>query len=45
MIPETSTSLLLGRNPVDILQVKDNMVRTARIHPALAESKEEESET
>ena len=45
MIPETGTSLLLGRNPVDILQVRDNMVRTARIYPALAESKEEESET
>jgi Mg2+/Co2+ transporter CorB len=37
MIPETGTSLLLGRNPVDIMQVKDNMVKTARIHPALPE--------
>ena len=35
----------IDRNPVDILQVRDNMVRTARIYPALAESKEEESET
>ena len=35
MIPQTGTSLLLGRNPVDILQVKDNTIRTVRIHPAL----------
>ncbi len=37
MIPETGTSLLLGRNPVDIMQVKDNTVKTVRIHPALPE--------
>jgi Mg2+/Co2+ transporter CorB len=37
MIPETGTSLLLGRNPIDIMQVKDNTVKTVRIHPALPE--------
>lgn len=35
MIPETNTSLLLDRHPVDILQIKDNMVKTVRIHPSL----------
>jgi len=44
MIPETGTSLLLERNPVDILQVKDNMAKTVRIHPALADDSEKESE-
>jgi len=44
MIPETGTSLLLERNPVDILQVKDNMAKTVRIHPALADNTEKESE-
>jgi len=44
MIPETGTSLLLERNPVDILQVKDNMAKTVRIHPALADDTGKESE-
>jgi len=35
MIPETNTCLLLDRHPVDILQIKDNMVKTVRIHPSL----------
>jgi len=35
MIPEANTSLLLDRHPVDILQIKDNMVKTVRIHPSL----------
>jgi magnesium and cobalt exporter, CNNM family len=35
MIPEINTSLLLDHHPVDILQIKDNMVKTVRIHPSL----------
>jgi Mg2+/Co2+ transporter CorB len=35
MIPETGTSLLLDNHPVDIVKIKENMVKTARIHPAL----------
>jgi Mg2+/Co2+ transporter CorB len=38
MIPQTNTSLLLDRNPVDILQVKDNTIRTVRIYPALPDA-------
>jgi len=34
MIPENNTSLLLDRHPVDILQMRENMVKTVRIHPA-----------
>ncbi len=35
MIPVINTSLLLDDHPVDILQVKYNLVKTARIHPRL----------
>ena len=35
MIPETNTSLLLDNHPVEVLQIKDNRVKTVRIHPAL----------
>jgi Mg2+/Co2+ transporter CorB len=35
MIPENNTSLLIDGHPVDILQVKENMVKTVRIHPRL----------
>jgi Mg2+/Co2+ transporter CorB len=34
-IPETGTSLLLDNHPVDIVQIKDNMVKTVRIHRPL----------
>lgn len=34
-IPESGTSLLLSGYPIDIVQTKDNAVRTARIHPKL----------
>jgi Mg2+/Co2+ transporter CorB len=34
-IPESGTSLLLAGYPIDIVQTKDNAVRTARIHPKL----------
>jgi Mg2+/Co2+ transporter CorB len=34
-IPETGTSLLLDNHPIDIVQIKDNMVKTARIHRPL----------
>ena len=35
MIPETGTSLLLDNHPVDIVQIKDNMIKTVRIHKRL----------
>jgi Mg2+/Co2+ transporter CorB len=35
MIPEKGTSLLLDNHPVDIVQIRDNMIKTVRIHPAL----------
>lgn len=35
MIPESGTSLLLDNHPVDIEQIRDNRVKTVRIHPAL----------
>lgn len=35
MIPEPGISLLLDNHPVEILQVKENRVKTVRIHPAL----------
>jgi Mg2+/Co2+ transporter CorB len=35
MIPENNISLLLNDHPVDILQVRENMIRTVRIHPRL----------
>jgi len=34
-IPEPGTSLLLAGHPVEIVQVKDNVVKTVRIQPAL----------
>jgi len=40
MIPEIGTSMLLDNHPVDIIQVKENMVKTARIHPALEQREE-----
>ena len=36
-IPEAGTSLKLGEHPVEILQIAENTVRTARIWPALAD--------
>jgi Mg2+/Co2+ transporter CorB len=35
MIPDAGTTVLLDRHPVDILLIKENMVKTVRIHPAL----------
>jgi Mg2+/Co2+ transporter CorB len=35
-IPDTGTSLLLDRRPVDIVQIQDNMIKTVRIHAPLA---------
>jgi Mg2+/Co2+ transporter CorB len=35
VIPETGTSLLLNNHPVDIVQIKENMVKTVRIHKIL----------
>jgi Mg2+/Co2+ transporter CorB len=37
MIPDAGTTVLLDRHPVDILLIKENMVKTVRIHPALAD--------
>ncbi len=34
-IPEAGTSLLLAGYPIDIVQTKDNAVKTIRIHPSL----------
>ncbi|UCC55350.1 MAG: HlyC/CorC family transporter [Gammaproteobacteria bacterium] len=36
-IPDIGTSLLLDRHPVDIIQIRDNMIKTVRIHAPLAE--------
>ncbi len=41
MIPDTDTSLLLDQHPVDIIQIRENMVKTVRIHPALPETGEQ----
>ena len=38
MIPESGTSLLLDNHPVDIVQIRENMVKTVRIHPVLTHS-------
>jgi Mg2+/Co2+ transporter CorB len=43
MIPETDTSLLLDQHPVDIVQIRENTVKTARIHPALTETGDQET--
>ncbi|MGD8629105.1 MAG: HlyC/CorC family transporter [Gammaproteobacteria bacterium] len=37
MIPEKGTSLLLDNHPVDIMQIRDNVIKTVCIHPALQE--------
>ncbi len=34
-IPETGTSFLIENYPIEIVQIKDNAVRTARLHPRL----------
>ena len=44
MIPETGTSLLLDNHPVEIIQIKENMVKTARISPALHRPEENPDE-
>ena len=36
-IPDIGTSLLLDRHPVDIIQIRDNMIKTVRIHAPLAD--------
>lgn len=35
-IPESGTSLLLDQRPVDIIQIRDNMIKTVRIHAPIA---------
>jgi Mg2+/Co2+ transporter CorB len=35
MIPKNGTSLLLDNHPVDIVHIRENRVKTVRIHPAL----------
>ena len=32
-LPESGTSLMIAGYPIDIIQIQDNMVRTARIRP------------
>ena len=44
MIPETGTSLLLDNHPVDIVQIKDNMIKTVRIHKGLEDKKSQVDE-
>ncbi len=43
MIPGTDTSLLLDQHPVDIVQIRENTVKMARIHPALTETGDRET--
>ncbi|HSG12231.1 MAG TPA: HlyC/CorC family transporter, partial [Gammaproteobacteria bacterium] len=43
MIPENNISLLIDGHPVDILQVKENMVKTVRIHPRLQQHPADET--
>jgi len=43
MIPENNISLLIDEHPVDILQVKENMVKTVRIHPRLRRNDAEDT--
>ena len=43
MIPENNISLLIDGHPVDILQVKENMVKTVRIHPRLQQHSADET--
>ena len=42
MIPEKGTSLLLDNHPVDIMQIRDNVIKTVCIHPALQDRGGEE---
>jgi Mg2+/Co2+ transporter CorB len=42
MIPEKGTSLLLDNHPVDIMQIRDNVIKTVCIHPALKDRGEQE---
>jgi Mg2+/Co2+ transporter CorB len=42
-IPEPGTSLLLAGYPVEIVQTKDNMVKTAQINPNFRRPKPDES--
>ncbi|WP_455216751.1 HlyC/CorC family transporter [Kaarinaea lacus] len=41
-IPEPGTSLMLSGYPVEIVQTKDNIVKTAQINPAFRESESED---
>ena len=45
MIPDAGTSVLLDRHPIDIMLIKENMVKTVRIHPALADRRLEAGKT
>ena len=44
MIPETGTSLLLDNHPIDIVQIKDNMIKTVRIHKGLEKKQSQDNE-
>ena len=43
MIPESGTTLLLDNHPIDIVQIKENTVKTVRIHPALKKKQKPDS--
>jgi len=42
-IPEPGTSLMLAGYPVEIVQTKDNMVKTAQINPNFRRPKSDNS--
>ena len=44
MIPEAGTSLLLDNHPVDIVQIRENMIKTVRIHKGLGKKKSRDIE-
>ena len=43
MIPEGGTSLLLDNHPVEIVQIKNNVIKTVRIHPQLEQQQDSDS--
>ena len=44
-IPEPGTSLMLAGYPIEIVQTKDNIVKTAQINPAIRRSTSDEEST
>ncbi len=44
-IPKADTSILIAGYPIEIMQIKDNIVKTVRIIPNLRQSQKEEDES